>query len=159
MKKKKRKRNNLKNSNNDDMNNSNNNILIPVGSERSAHLLPPSRLHRSHPLVQIKGGRYEWHQWTRFDLILTCWFGGHIGKGIAELGTQQPLDISCLRRDVSQGTEHIGLTLNVLCHTIPHDLCEVNDVHGLQCFVSTHSGESGSVLFINSSFVCNNKGF
>ena len=42
------------------------------------------------------------------------------------------------------------LTLNVLYHTIPHDLCgcEVNDVHGLQNFVSTHYDGSGSVLFI-----------
>ena len=33
------------------------------------------------------------------------------------------------------------LTLDVLYHTIPHELCrcEVKDVHGLQSFVSTHS--------------------
>ena len=43
------------------------------------------------------------------------------------------------------------LTLNVLCHTIPHKLCswEVKDVHGLQSFVSTHSEESDSLLFVH----------
>ena len=42
------------------------------------------------------------------------------------------------------------LTLNVLYHTIPYQLCgcEVKDVHGLQSFVSTHSEESDSWLFI-----------
>ena len=43
------------------------------------------------------------------------------------------------------------LTLNVLYHTIPHELfkCEVKDVYGLQSFVSTHSEESGSLLFVH----------
>ena len=42
------------------------------------------------------------------------------------------------------------LTLSVLYHTIPHELCRclVKDVHGLQSFVSTHSEESDSLLFI-----------
>ena len=42
------------------------------------------------------------------------------------------------------------LTLNVLYHTIPHQLCrcEVKDAHGLQSFVSTHSEESDRLLFI-----------
>ena len=42
------------------------------------------------------------------------------------------------------------LTLTGLCHTIPHKLCgrEVNGVQGLQSFVSTHSEESCSGLFI-----------
>ena len=40
--------------------------------------------------------------------------------------------------------------LNVLYHTIPHQLCgcQGRDVHGLQSFVSTHSEESDSVPFI-----------
>ena len=44
------------------------------------------------------------------------------------------------------------LTLHVLYHTISHQLCqcEVKDVHGLQSFVSTHSEESDSLLFILS---------
>ena len=43
-----------------------------------------------------------------------------------------------------------NLSLNVLCHTIPHELCsyEAKDVHSLQSFVSTHSDESDNVLFI-----------
>ena len=43
-----------------------------------------------------------------------------------------------------------SLTLHVLYHTIPHELCrcQVKDVHGLQSFVSTHSEESDSSLFI-----------
>ena len=49
-------------------------------------------------------------------------------------------------------TLHVGptLTLNVLYHTIPHELCgcQVKDVHGLQRFVSTPSEESDSLLFI-----------
>ena len=42
------------------------------------------------------------------------------------------------------------LTLHVLYHTVAHQLCrcEVKDVHGLQSFVSTHSEESDSLLFI-----------
>ena len=34
-----------------------------------------------------------------------------------------------------------ALTLNVLYHTIPHELCkcQVKDVHGLQSFFLTHS--------------------
>ena len=45
--------------------------------------------------------------------------------------------------------EHDFLTLNILHHTIPHQLCgcEVKDVHGLQSFVLTHSEESDSMLF------------
>ena len=45
---------------------------------------------------------------------------------------------------------HFCLTLDVLYHTIPHQLCrcEVKDVHGLQSFVSTRSEESDSLLFI-----------
>ena len=44
----------------------------------------------------------------------------------------------------------VPLTLNVLYHTIPHELCgcEVKDVHGLQSFVSSHSEDSDSALFI-----------
>ena len=43
-------------------------------------------------------------------------------------------------------------TLNVLYHTMPHKLCgcEEKHVHGVQCFVQTHSEESDSVLFIPS---------
>ena len=42
------------------------------------------------------------------------------------------------------------LTLNVLYHTIPHELCrrEMKDVHSLQSFVLTHSEESDSLIFI-----------
>ena len=42
------------------------------------------------------------------------------------------------------------LTINVQYHTIPHELCrcQVKDVHGLQSFVSTHSEESDSLIFI-----------
>ena len=42
-----------------------------------------------------------------------------------------------------------GLTLKVLYHTIPHQLCrcEVKDVHCLQSFVSTHSEENDSLFF------------
>ena len=42
------------------------------------------------------------------------------------------------------------LTLKVLYHTIPHELCrcEVKDVHSLQGIVSAHSEESDSLLFI-----------
>ena len=41
------------------------------------------------------------------------------------------------------------LTLNVLYHNTPHQLCrcEVKDVHGLQSSVSTHSEKRDSVLF------------
>ena len=44
------------------------------------------------------------------------------------------------------------LTLNVVYHTIPHELCrcEVKDVHSLQSFVLTHSEESDTLLFILS---------
>ena len=42
------------------------------------------------------------------------------------------------------------LTLHVLYHTIPHELCrcQVKDVHSLQSFTSTWFEESDSVLFI-----------
>ena len=41
------------------------------------------------------------------------------------------------------------LTRNVLHCTIPHELCGcgVKDVHGLQSFVSTHSGKKGQFAF------------
>ena len=51
------------------------------------------------------------------------------------------------------GTGRYGtLKVNVLYHTMPHKLCgcEVKDAHSIQSFVSTHSGESDSVLFILS---------
>ena len=61
---------------------------------------------------------------------------------------------------VGAGTEElrsghvVALTLNrdnVIYQAIPHELCrcEVKDVHGLQSFVSTHSEESGSLLFVH----------
>ena len=42
------------------------------------------------------------------------------------------------------------LTLNILYHTIPHELCGCRgkDVHGLQSFVLTQSEESDRLLFI-----------
>ena len=42
-----------------------------------------------------------------------------------------------------------GLTLNVLYHTIPHELCgcEGKDVHGLQSFILTLSDESEQFAF------------
>ena len=48
------------------------------------------------------------------------------------------------------GTLQQRLTLNVLYHTIPHKLCrcEMKDVHSLQSFISTHSEESDSLLFV-----------
>ena len=47
-------------------------------------------------------------------------------------------------------TDTRGLRLNVLYHTIPHELCtcEVKDVHRSQGFALTHSEESDSLLFI-----------
>ena len=44
----------------------------------------------------------------------------------------------------------MALTVNVLYHTIPHELCryEMKDVHDLQSFILTHSEESDSLLFI-----------
>ena len=46
--------------------------------------------------------------------------------------------------------DDFALTLKVLYHITPHELCrcEVKDVHGLQSFVLTHSEESDSLLFI-----------
>ena len=43
------------------------------------------------------------------------------------------------------------LTLHVLYHTIPHEVCrcQVKDVRGLQSFVSTYSKESDSLLFVH----------
>ena len=55
-----------------------------------------------------------------------------------------------MKTDGQKETEScIVLTLDVLYHTIPHELCryEVKDVHGLQSFVSTRSEESDSMLF------------
>ena len=51
----------------------------------------------------------------------------------------------------SHATLNNYLTLNILHHTTPHKLCncEVKDVHSLQSFVSTHSEESDSLLFIH----------
>ena len=42
------------------------------------------------------------------------------------------------------------LTLNVLYHIILHQLCrsEMKDVHGLHSFISIHSEESDSLLFV-----------
>ena len=42
------------------------------------------------------------------------------------------------------------LTVNVLYHTIPHEMCrcEVTVVYGLQSFVTTHFEESDSLRFI-----------
>ena len=50
----------------------------------------------------------------------------------------------------SRSSHAAGLSLTVLYHTILHQLCrcEVKDVHGLQSFVSTHSEERDSLLFI-----------
>ena len=55
-------------------------------------------------------------------------------------------------------TQNWSLALNVLYYTIPHELCmcEVKDVHGLQSFITTHSEESDSLLFI---LFVNNKCF
>ena len=46
----------------------------------------------------------------------------------------------------------MSLTLNFLYHTIPHELfrCKVEDVYGLQSFISTHSEDSDSLPF----FLC-----
>ena len=46
------------------------------------------------------------------------------------------------------------LTFNVLYHTIPHKLCrcEVKDVHGLQSFVSTHSGKKSDIVLFTLSW-------
>ena len=51
------------------------------------------------------------------------------------------------------------LTVNVLYHTIPHELygCEVKDVYGLQSSISTILEKKVTVCF--SPSLCNNKCF
>ena len=88
-----------------------------------------------------------------------CWpynarQGSHWSANFKSLILLDP-EISHHKRDSNTGSSALkvdAFTLNVLYHTIPHKLCGcgINNVHGLQSFVSTHSEESGSVLFILS---------
>ena len=73
------------------------------------------------------------------------------GTGVSTLWLGQMASLICnFCLSVAACTSHCELTLNVLYHTIPHQLCrsEVKDVHDLQSFVLTHSEESDSLLFI-----------
>ena len=109
-------------------------------------VLPPSLRRLEFPSDEEEQEEEEEETQNRLSHITHCSFLLLFPLASQDLNYSQVVFNTSLHLNIT-GT--FILTLNVLYHTIPHELCgcEAKAVHGLQSFVLTHSEESDSVLF------------